>query len=50
MRVEVSGPLEYQSVIIGGLNKRKAVIENSDTENDYCMIAAEVTKKKYSRC
>lgn len=42
MKVEVTAPLEFQTAIIGGLNKRRGIIENTESDNDYCTVTAEV--------
>lgn len=42
MKVEVTAPLEFQTSIIGGLNKRRGIIENTESDNDYCTVTAEV--------
>jgi len=42
MRVEIQVPVEFQGTVIAGLNRRKGVIESSDTSADYVTIRAEV--------
>ena len=42
MRVEVTVPVEYQGSIVGAINRRKGVIQNSDQEGDDAVINAEV--------
>eukprot|EP01114_Cavostelium_apophysatum_P012776 TRINITY_DN2941_c0_g1_i1.p1 TRINITY_DN2941_c0_g1~~TRINITY_DN2941_c0_g1_i1.p1 ORF type:complete len:797 (+),score=230.10 TRINITY_DN2941_c0_g1_i1:159-2549(+) len=42
MMVEVNAPAEFQSALIGALNKRKGMIQSSTVENDYVTITAEV--------
>jgi elongation factor G len=43
MTVEVSCPAEHQPVVIGGLNRRKGLIVESDTVNEWTTIIAEVS-------
>lgn len=42
MLVEVNAPAEFQSALIGGVNKRKGMIQSSVVENDYVTITADV--------
>jgi len=42
MIVEISIPLEFQGTIIGGLNKRKGIINNTESTGDWCTITAEI--------
>jgi elongation factor G len=42
MRVEISVPLEFQGNVIGGLNKRKGAVLDSETAEGYCTILANV--------
>ena len=42
MRVEVTVPVEYQGAIVGAVNRRKGVIQNSDQQGDDAVINAEV--------
>ncbi|KAI9471665.1 translation elongation factor G [Coemansia mojavensis] len=42
MTVEVSAPVEFQGNVLGSLNKRKGMIVDTETQEDYCSIVAEV--------
>ncbi|KAJ1960065.1 Elongation factor G, mitochondrial [Dipsacomyces acuminosporus] len=42
MTVEVSAPIEFQGNVLGSLNKRKGLIVDTETQEDYCVISAEV--------
>ncbi|KAI7823653.1 elongation factor G [Kickxella alabastrina] len=42
MTVEVSAPIEFQGSVLGSLNKRKGLIIDTETQEDYCVILAEV--------
>ncbi|KAJ2703872.1 Elongation factor G, mitochondrial [Coemansia sp. IMI 203386] len=42
MTVEVSAPIEFQGSVLGSLNKRKGLIIDTETQEDYCVVAAEV--------
>ncbi|KAJ2002800.1 Elongation factor G, mitochondrial [Coemansia thaxteri] len=42
MTVEVSAPVEFQGNVLGSLNKRKGMIIDTETQEDYCVVAAEV--------
>ena len=42
MRVEVTVPSEFQGAIVGAVNRRKGLIQSSDTQGDDVVIAAEV--------
>ncbi|KAJ2726244.1 Elongation factor G, mitochondrial [Coemansia sp. Benny D115] len=42
MTVEVSAPLEFQGNVLGSLNKRKGLIIDTETQEDYCVIVCEV--------
>ena len=42
MTVEVSGPNEFQGVMIGQLNRRKGLIQDTETEEDFTTIVAKV--------
>ena len=43
MTVQVSAPAEFQGNIIGGLNKRRAVVHETETGNDEFTVYCEVT-------
>ncbi|KAJ1990914.1 Elongation factor G, mitochondrial [Coemansia spiralis] len=42
MTVEVSAPVEFQGTVLGSLNKRKGMIVDTETQEDYCVITSEV--------
>ena len=42
MRVEVTVPVEYQGAIVGAVNRRKGVIQNSDQQGEDAVIDAMV--------
>ncbi|KAJ1736886.1 Elongation factor G, mitochondrial [Coemansia sp. Benny D160-2] len=42
MTVEISVPVEFQGNVLGSLNKRKGIIMDTETQEDYCVIVAEV--------
>ncbi|KAJ2375628.1 Elongation factor G, mitochondrial [Coemansia sp. RSA 2607] len=42
MTVEVSAPIEFQGNVLGSLNKRKGLIIDTETQEDYCVVSAEV--------
>ncbi len=42
MSVEVTGPIEFQGVMLSTLNKRHAVITDQDQTEGYCSIYCEV--------
>ncbi|KAJ2399292.1 Elongation factor G, mitochondrial [Coemansia sp. RSA 2559] len=42
MTVEISVPVEFQGNVLGSLNKRKGMIVDTETQEDYCVIVAEV--------
>eukprot|EP00123_Amoebidium_parasiticum_P001443 comp12529_c0_seq1/m.7517 comp12529_c0_seq1/g.7517 ORF comp12529_c0_seq1/g.7517 comp12529_c0_seq1/m.7517 type:complete len:755 (-) comp12529_c0_seq1:238-2502(-) len=42
MKVEVSVPEEFQGVVIGGINRRKGMITDTDSHHGYAVIDAEV--------
>ncbi|KAJ1936491.1 Elongation factor G, mitochondrial, partial [Linderina pennispora] len=42
MTVEVSAPIEFQGSVLGSVNKRKGIIVDTDTQEDYCVVTAEV--------
>ncbi|PIA15135.1 elongation factor G, mitochondrial [Coemansia reversa NRRL 1564] len=42
MTVDVSSPVEFQGNVLGSLNRRKGLIVNTETQEDYCAITAEV--------
>ncbi|KAJ1886642.1 Elongation factor G, mitochondrial, partial [Kickxella alabastrina] len=42
MTVEVSAPIEFQGNVLGSLNKRKGLIIDTETQEDYCVVLAEV--------
>ncbi|KAJ2822892.1 Elongation factor G, mitochondrial [Coemansia erecta] len=42
MTVEVSAPIEFQGNVLGSLNKRKGMIVDTESQEDYCSIIAEV--------
>jgi elongation factor G len=46
MRVEISVPREYQGNVIGGLNKRKGVVLNSEDREGFTSIEALVPLKE----
>jgi elongation factor G len=43
MTVEITAPAEYQGTLMSGINKRKGVIQNSETTHDVVTINAEVS-------
>ncbi|KAF0852682.1 mitochondrial translation elongation factor G1 (EF-G1) [Andalucia godoyi] len=42
MKVQVSAPVEFQGVVMGGLNRRKGTITNATTESDFVQIDCDV--------
>lgn len=42
MRVEVSAPVEFQGTLIGNLTRRKGVVTQTETVDDYVVITCEV--------
>ncbi|KAJ2105673.1 Elongation factor G, mitochondrial [Coemansia sp. RSA 376] len=42
MLVEVSAPVEFQGNVLGSLNKRKGMIVDTETQEDYCVVTSEV--------
>ena len=42
MTVEVRAPTEFQGTVIGDLNRRKGVIQNSEAEGDDTVMNAQV--------
>jgi elongation factor G len=42
MTVEITAPAEFQGTVMGGLNKRKGLIQSTDTANDVVTVIAEV--------
>eukprot|EP00003_Mantamonas_plastica_P030111 TRINITY_DN732_c0_g1_i7.p1 TRINITY_DN732_c0_g1~~TRINITY_DN732_c0_g1_i7.p1 ORF type:complete len:647 (+),score=261.70 TRINITY_DN732_c0_g1_i7:174-2114(+) len=42
MRVEAEIPMEFQGSVIGDLNRRKGIIENTEQQNDYVRVTASV--------
>ena len=42
MSCEIGAPNEYQSVVMGHLNRRNAIITNTDTSNEWVTIYCEV--------
>ena len=43
MTVQVTAPIEFQGVIIGGLNKRRAVIHDTDIRHDDFTVTCDAT-------
>ena len=46
MNVEVITPAEYQSVVLAGLNKRKAIVIGQDMTSTYSTLLCEVCADK----
>lgn len=46
MKLEVAAPEEFQGVVIGQLNQRRGVIVNTQTENGYVTVEAEIPLKE----
>ncbi|KAJ2161693.1 Elongation factor G, mitochondrial [Coemansia sp. RSA 552] len=42
MSVDVSAPIEFQGNVLGSLNKRKGIIVDTETQEDYCTVTADV--------
>jgi elongation factor G len=42
MKLQVSAPVEFQGVVMAGINKRKGVISDTDIREDYVSITADV--------
>ena len=42
VHMQVRAPVEFQGTIIGDLNRRKGVIQNSDSEADEVVMQAHV--------
>ena len=42
MKVEISVPDEFQGNVIGGINKRKGAVNDSESAEGYCTILADV--------
>jgi len=42
MILQVTTPAEFQAAVMSAINKRKGVIQNSETEGDYVTITADV--------
>ncbi|KAJ2794870.1 Elongation factor G, mitochondrial [Coemansia helicoidea] len=42
MTVEVSAPVEFQGNVLSSINKRKGLIIDTVTQEDYCVVVAEV--------
>ena len=42
MKVEVTGPAEFQGSVLGGLSKRHAVVNNQDAHEGWFTIECEV--------
>ncbi|KAJ2497574.1 Elongation factor G, mitochondrial [Coemansia sp. RSA 1972] len=42
MTVEVSAPIEFQGNVLGTINKRKGIIVDTESQEDYCSVVAEV--------
>ncbi|KAJ1732773.1 Elongation factor G, mitochondrial [Coemansia biformis] len=42
MTVEVSAPTEFQGNVLSSINKRKGLIVDTVTQEDYCVVTAEV--------
>ena len=45
MKVEVTGPAEFQGGVLGGLSKRHAVVNNQDAHEGWFTIECEVRFK-----
>ncbi|RKP34264.1 translation elongation factor G [Dimargaris cristalligena] len=43
MKVEVSAPLEFQGNVLSSINKRKGMIVDTETQDDYCSVTAHVS-------
>ncbi len=46
MKLEVSAPEEFQGVVIGQLNQRRGIIQNTQVESGYVTVEAEVPLKE----
>lgn len=46
MKLEVAAPEEFQGVVIGQLNQRRGIIVNTNIENQYVTVEAEVPLKE----
>ncbi|OYT10622.1 MAG: elongation factor G [Bacteroidetes bacterium 4572_112] len=46
MKLEVSAPEEFQGVVIGQLNQRRGIIQNTQVETGYVTVEAEVPLKE----
>eukprot|EP01134_Creolimax_fragrantissima_P007779 CFRG7779T1 len=42
MKLEVSVPDEFQGPVMGGINKRKGMISDTDASDGFCIITAEI--------
>jgi len=42
MNLEVTTPMEFQGAVMGAINKRKGVVQNTEVEGDYVIIQADV--------
>lgn len=42
MKVSVSVPIEFQGAVVGTINKRKGMIVDTDTQDDFLVITADV--------
>lgn len=42
MNVEATAPTEFQGAVLGGLNKRHAIITGQDSTENYFTISCEV--------
>lgn len=43
MKVDVTAPIEFQGTVIGGINKRKGTIVDTESGEDYFSCVAEVS-------
>ncbi|KAJ1909634.1 Elongation factor G, mitochondrial [Tieghemiomyces parasiticus] len=43
MKVEVSAPVEFQGNVLSSINKRKGTIVDTETQDDYCNVIANVS-------
>ena len=43
MKVEVSLPVEFQSTVIAGINRKKGAITEQDGDGDYVNITCDVS-------
>jgi len=46
MKLETSAPEEFQGVVIGQLNQRRGIIVNTNSDNGYVVVEAEVPLKE----